>query len=142
MGRNAKEKNTINHKQNHTGQCLINRGKSNRMIGVNFSVFGRRDLSYNAVKSQQQAGNENLLVSVSQDGDHINAWYLTDVSINHPKLEIYDILGRFITSCSQEHAEQGWNSMTCPVNQLGSGTYICRVSGSGFTRSRTFQIVK
>jgi hypothetical protein len=112
------------------------------MMGVNFSVFGRRNQNYSSVKTQGKSGNETLLVSVSQDGNHINAWYYTDANIEHPKLEIYDILGRFITSFTEQHAEEGWNSMNCPVNQLLSGTYICRISGSGFTKSRSFQIIR
>ncbi|MEO8087602.1 MAG: S8 family serine peptidase [Bacteroidota bacterium] len=113
------------------------------LLGVNFSVFGRKDLTYSGVKTYTQAsGNENLLVSVSPQGDKLIARYFSEREIEHPKLEIYDMLGRFMTSFSESHADQGWNSMTCPIHQLVSGSYICRVSGSGFTQSRRFQILK
>lgn len=110
-------------------------------LGVNFTVFGRRNLNYNSVRSQQSSGNENLLVSVSPEGNRLNAWYFTDRDVERPKLEVYDILGRFITSFSEQYALKGWNTIQCPLN-LQSGTYICRISGSGFTQSKSFQVIK
>jgi len=113
------------------------------MMGVNFTVFGRRNLAYSGVKQQSQSsGNQSLIVSVDLTGNLLNAQYLTNQDIEHPKMEIYDILGRLMETHTEDRANVGWNTITSPLNQLASGTYICRVSGSGFTQSKSFHILK
>ena len=112
------------------------------LMGVNFSVFGRKNLAHNSVNSTAD-GNSSSILEVNPSVDHIEIKYFTEKGIEHPKFEIFDLLGRHITSTIQgEHASQGWNTYKLNNLSLPSGSYICRVSGSSFNQSKSFHIVR
>ena len=110
--------------------------------GYLYASAWRRPLSdFASVPEQPQTPTlPSLKITISESGDHFTVQYYTERDIERPKFEIFDILGRLITSSVEGYAQKGWNTITIPINKLTSGTYICRVSGSGYTQSRTMQI--
>ncbi len=112
------------------------------LFAATYQGLWKRPLSDFATVSEQPQtlSFPTLRISINEFGDHATVQYYTEEDIEHPKFEIYDILGRLLSSTVENFVQKGWNTITIPLNTLTSGTYICRASGSGFTQSRTFQI--
>jgi subtilisin family serine protease len=111
------------------------------MMGVNFSVYGRLQRAISGVK-QPPGGNPAMMVSVNPAGDLVMAHLFADYEIDHATVAIYDMLGRLQASRYEGNINAGDNTITYPVNQLSSGTYILRLSGRGFTQSKSFHIIR
>lgn len=109
------------------------------LMGVNFSVFGRKDVTFQSVKRQLPIRNDNISVTV---GDNLNVDFILDEDISAMNLEVFDILGKFISSKQIGWTSSGKNRISTPMQHLPSGSYILRLSGDGFVSSKTFQISK
>ncbi len=72
----------------------------------------------------------------------MNGRYFSDIPIKLLHMEIYDILGHFIKSFNIEYSENGWNNFSFPINEISSGTYICRLSGNEYLQSAKFHLIK
>ncbi len=112
------------------------------MIGVNFSVFGRKNLGYSTVRNVETSNNEVLLVQNENDLSKMTIRYYANNQLNRPRFEIYDILGKQLLNIPLEPASSGWNSENISYNRLPSGTYICRVVAENYTQSRAIQIIR
>jgi hypothetical protein len=58
------------------------------------------------------------------------------------KLEVFDILGRSLTSIQLSNIVTGWNRVSIPSISMRSGMYICRVSGGDYSQAKSFEFVK
>ncbi len=114
--------------------------KDGYVFGATNQGLWRRPLSDFASVAVQPKQSTIAPINVKVIDDRITVEYFSEVEFNHPKFEVYDILGRLISSSVERYAQKGWNTITIPITKLPSGTYICRAIGSGFTQSRTFQI--
>jgi len=115
---------------------------SDSMMGVNFSVYGRLQRAISDVKSTNGEGNPSMVVSVNPSGDLVMARISTDYEIDRTTVAIYDVLGRLQSSRYEGTVTSGDNTITYPISGLPSGTYILRLSGRGFTQSKSFHIIR
>jgi photosystem II stability/assembly factor-like uncharacterized protein len=81
-----------------------------------------------------------LLLTPTADGTRLNLQYFTTTDIERPKLEVCDILGKLVFTTALESAASGWNRASLALPSLPGGTYVCRVSGGGFSASGVVQI--
>lgn len=109
------------------------------LMGVNFSVFGRKDVTFQSVKKETPIQNDNITVVVS---DQMYVRFTSAEDLPIVKLELFDILGKPMFSKEYGWVGKGKNVLSISSHELPSGTYIVRLSGDSFVSSKTFQIIR
>lgn len=69
----------------------------------------------------------NLTALYDSQKKQVEIKFFSEAGIAHPRIEMYDILGRIVFSQSFE-AVQGWSHRTFMLNNMPVGTYFCRVT--------------
>ncbi|MBS1902250.1 MAG: hypothetical protein JSS75_00925 [Bacteroidetes bacterium] len=108
-----------------------------------FAVSGdlyRRSIEDLGVEAnlRDNATSDQFLLTL--EGDRLSLRYFSRINIDHPILELYDILGKLVFTTTLEPAVSGWNRASCALPSLPGGTHVCRVSGGGLCVSRVVQI--
>jgi hypothetical protein len=111
-------------------------------IGVNYSVFGRVKGPFKESVQEVPRGNSFLVVRVNQGSNTVSASFYMAQPHQNLKLEVFDILGRSLTSIPVSNAVAGWNRVSIPFSSMRSGMYICRVSGGDYSQAKSFELVK
>ncbi len=130
------------NKDSNDYKTYIGHVPDDSLLGVNFTVFGRKDASFSEVRKYTDPQKNELIVSTSTDGDKINCKLYSEVEFLKPRLEIFDILGKEVGVLNLGRIESGWNTFTYPILNLGSGAYICRISGDNCAVSKLFRVIK
>jgi hypothetical protein len=112
------------------------------MIGVNFTVFGKRNPTFSSTGRDRDYVSDFIIESVTSSGNIVLVQYNSDIAIGRSRIEIFDILGRRIAAQALDGIHRGVNQVACTVPQLSAGTYICRISGTNIARSKQFQIIR
>jgi hypothetical protein len=108
-------------------------------MGVNFSVFGRKDVTFQSVKKETPIHRDNIVVTVS---DQIYVGFTSGEDIPSVRIELFDILGKPITSKEFGWINKGKNLLSFQLPNSPSGTYILRLSGDNFIASKALQIIR
>ncbi|HET6400640.1 MAG TPA: S8 family peptidase [Candidatus Kapabacteria bacterium] len=120
-------------------------------VGTNFTVFGRvkpqfrdtvHDTILSSVKGQPALPGSSLHIYLDPMQNELTAAYYTDAMLSDVHVEIYDAIGRLLARSHSAVAYTGWNSANLLLGNLPSGMYHCRVSGSGYSETKGFAIIR